>query len=136
MERISDKRLKKAKKLRRFGYSFSIGMAVLSAIGVWKHFPMSVISITAALCLFHALGALFKPVILQPTEWLMSSILKWIGNLLTAVIFTVLYYVLFTPIALILRFAGKDVIRANSISPSWKDVAETENDPKRIERLY
>src|SRR5258708_2551072 len=110
--RLIDKRLKmlKIKKMRDFGYSFAAGMAILFAISIWKNFPLPFKVGIGILCFYHlVLAMIFYPA-LKPTYWLITNIAKVLGNILSTIIFGVFYYILFTPIALLLRLSGKDVI--------------------------
>jgi len=136
MAEYPDKRLKSTKELRQFGYSFVLGMAILVLISFWRKFHPG-ITIAAALSgTFHLILMLIKPALLYPTYRVISTIGKWVGKLLTVVVFTIVYYLLFTPIALILRFLNKDIIAHSSREPAWLDVPAGQNNPERVEKLY
>ncbi|NLY44125.1 MAG: hypothetical protein GX066_09225 [Clostridiaceae bacterium] len=124
------------KKLKKFGYSFSLGMAILFAISTWKNFVLPFRVIVSILFAYHLFGAFFCYKFLYPTYVLTSFIGKIIGNLFTVVIFTVVFYLLFTPISIILRLFKKDVIKNNSVSPQWIMIPDKQNDPKRVERMF
>ncbi len=138
MEKKPDKGLKfrETKKIKTFGYYFALGMALLTLIGLWKSFNRWIILFTIIICIYHAVCALFFYRLLTPTYRFINFIGKIAGNFLTLVIFSVIYYVLFTPVALLIRLAGKDVIRNNSIIPQWNDIPASENDPERIKKLF
>jgi hypothetical protein len=138
MEKKLDQGLKgkETKKVRQFGYSFALGMAILFGISLWKGFVLPFKAVVVFLGLYHLLFALIYPQFLVPTFKLMNFIGKWVGNIITVIIFTVVFYLLFTPIAFILRLAKKDVIQNISKEPHWVPYPESANDPKRIEKLF
>jgi hypothetical protein len=59
-----------------------------------------------------------------------------IGTVLTTMVFTMFYYLLFVPVSLVLRLAGKDQIRPHGGLSSWENVDERVNEPRQIEKLY
>lgn len=121
---------------RRFGWSFGAGMVILSAIGFWKHFIFPIPWITVALASFSLVFAFIAPNALLPLRKIMEGILHVLGLILTWAVFGAFYYIIFTPIVLILRLAGKDVIAHKSTSPAWSDIPERDNDPERVKRMY
>jgi hypothetical protein len=135
MEKNTHQRLE-GKKIQQFGYSFAAGMLILTAIGIWKGFTLPIKIIVVLLGIYHILFAFINYKFLIPTFKLMSGLAGLIGNALTFIIFFIFFYVLFTPIAFLLRLFGKDVIRKISREPRWYDIPERDNDPKRAERLY
>lgn len=138
MEKKFDQGLKaKAlKEIRDFGFYFSAGMALLFALSLWKHFALVFQVVVMSLFTYHLICALLIPKALKPTHVLTGFIGKIVGNTLTYIIFTVLYYVFFTPIALIIRLNKNDVIASASVKPAWIDIPEKDNDPKRVEKLF
>lgn len=124
------------KEVRRFGYSFALGMAILFGISWWKHFALPVKGVVALLCLYHLAFALINPRVLIPNFKVVNFIGKVVGNTLTYIIFTIVFYLLFSPIAFLLRLLKKDVIGQHSIEPRWIPYPESANDPKRIEKLF
>lgn len=135
MEKNSYKGLKKA-ELRKFGYSFSAGMAILTTIGILKNFPVIIPGITATLSLFHIVGALFNPSVLNPTNRIITTIGHFLGFVLTNIFFTVFYYVIFTPFSFIIRLSGKDVIGKKLNTKGWTDIKESDNSRDRITKQY
>lgn len=138
MEKKFDQGLKEKarKEIRNFGFYFAAGMTILLSVSVWRHFAPAFQVTVLCLLIYHLVCAFFFNKGLKPTHALMGAIGKVVGNMLTFIIFTVVYYVFFTPIALILRLNKKDVIATASIKPEWMDVPEKDNDPKRVEKLF
>ena len=138
MEKKSDQGLtvREAKKIRDFGRYFAIGMSILTVIGIWKGFPFWVTILTAFLCVYHGTFSLINPIFLKPSYLVINAIARFLGDGLTLILFSVIYFVLITPVSFLLRLAGKDVIRASSKISQWKDIPAADNDPERIKKLY
>jgi hypothetical protein len=134
----TEQRLKTDRRteLRKFGYSFGAGMAILTAVGLWKHFWAPIIITTTILSLFHLGAAVFRVKLLPPSFKVVTTIGKFLGQVITVVVFTLVYYLIFTPIALVLRLCHKDVIGNISENPAWIAVPEKDNDPQRIAKLF
>lgn len=135
MEKNIDKRLKEI-EIKKFGYSFSLGMAILIIISIWKNFGLPFKMVVSFMFVYHLFSSLFFYKLLYPMYIITSFVGKVLGNTLAIIIFTIVFYLLFTPIAIILRLLKKDVIKNFSISPQWITISDKQNDPKRIERLY
>jgi hypothetical protein len=138
MEKDLNQRLtdREQKLIRRFGFNFAIGMAVLFLVSLWRNFPLPFKIGAALLGVYHLCFAILNYRWLYPTYKLVSGIALLLGNILTTAIFTVVFYLLFTPIALVLRLCKKDVIRTNSHHPRWLPIPEAMNNPERIKRLF
>lgn len=139
MEKKPDKRLSKKKlenELRVFGFSFSAGMAILSIILIVRQVEYFYILIPAALGLFHLTAVIFYRELLKPTFYFTRFIGNIVGQIITFIVFSAIYYILFTPISIILRLAGKDQIAKKSVTPQWEDVPVEENDPARVLKQF
>ncbi len=138
MEKIVDKRLIKEKLInyKKFAFSFSAGMALLLIIALLKNFPVVFITIISFLLAYHLICGFFYVEGVFPFYITVTSIGKIIGIILTNTIFTIVFYLLFTPLSLLLRLFGKDKIRKYSKNPVWLDIEEKFNDPERIRHLY
>ncbi|MFH1619306.1 MAG: SxtJ family membrane protein, partial [bacterium] len=103
------KSIKSEKKdLRQFGITVGIGMAVLGSLFWWrgKDFYSYFLGISAAL-LFLGLTA---PKILNPFQKVWMSMAVLMGWVMTRIILTVFFYLVITPIGLLLRMFGKDIL--------------------------
>lgn len=123
---------------RKFGLRFAAGMLLLSAILWWRHDGfVPGIWIPLGLAVFHGVGALVWPPLLVPTHWLIPRLVSAVTTAFAYVVLGLFYYLVFTPIAFLLRLAGKDhVARLEKKRPAWVEVDSGENDPQRIEKLY
>jgi hypothetical protein len=138
MEKELNQRLEEQEKkqIRRFGFNFAMGMTVLFLVSLWRNFALPFKIGVAGLGLAHLCFAFLNYRWLYPTYKLVLSISILFGNILTTIIFTVVFYLLFTPIAFVLRLCKKDVIGNNSREPRWLPIPETANNPERVKRLY
>ena len=123
-------------ELKKFGYSFSAGMAILFTVSVWQNFHPNIKIIIAVLFLFHLTAAIVNNKLLNPSYKTASFLGRILGNTIISILLTIVYYFLFTPIALILRVFNKDHIKNISQKPQWIDIDPRKNDSKRVEKLY
>ncbi len=138
MEKNALKGLRPAKRsaYKKFSYSFSAGMAILCALSLYRGFPVWITYASALLCSYHLICAAFIPEGAALSYGIITAAGRFTGSVISAVLFTIVYYLLFSPIALILRMTGHDKIKSNSVAPEWADVDERENNPERIRHLY
>jgi hypothetical protein len=124
------------KKIKQFGFSFALGMAVLFLISFWRGYPFQLKTVICLLSIYHLAFVLIGYKFLLPTYWIISFVLKQVAGLMTVLIFGAFFYLIFTPISLILRLFQKDIIKNISREPRWIPIPEKMNDPKRVERLF
>lgn len=119
---------------RRFGFSFGLGMLILTLVGLWRKFPQPVIIVTGALCLYHWIMGFFLPQWLWFSEWVVSSLWKIVSHLISKLLLAVLFYLILTPFFWILRLTGQDHIHSNH--GHWQDFSKRENDPTSMEHWF
>jgi len=125
------------KHLREFGLTIGIILCLLGGIGLWRGkeiYPY-----------FFAVGAafivsgIFIPFILKPLQkvWMGFSIV--LGFFMSRIILTVLFYLVLTPMGLLMRLLGKDLldqkIDKNKAS-YWHARDEKRKDAKSYENQY
>jgi hypothetical protein len=99
---------RKRRKLRNFGLTVGIAFGVLGALLFWRekaHYVYFAV-ISAA---FLALG-LLVPMALKPVERVWMTAANAMGWVMTRVILTILFFVVFTPIGLVARLFGEDFL--------------------------
>jgi multisubunit Na+/H+ antiporter MnhG subunit len=96
------------KELRKFGIILSVFLSIIAGISLWKSgtlynylFPTAAGILILALAFPRILKFIYIP-------WMALAIL--IGWVMTRVILTLLYYLVFTPISLLLNLLGKDLL--------------------------
>jgi hypothetical protein len=100
---------KTSRQLRIFGFAFGGGLSVLGGILWWRGItaaPPYLWGVAAVLWLL----ALVAPRLLAPVEKVMATIFRAVTAALTAVLLTVFFFLIITPIGLIMRLTGKELL--------------------------
>jgi len=122
---MSEHATKTVQELRKFGFAFSGGLTLLGSLLLWRgKAPAPWVLGAAAVVLTLALLA---PAALRPLEKLLATIFRWVTASLTYVILVLTYYLVVTPIGIIMRLLGKDPLhlkREPSRSSFWVPVEE------------
>lgn len=125
------------KELRAFGLTVGVVLLLIAAWLLWKARPSSVY--------FAAVGATLAglgvvlPVALKPLYRVWMTFAVVMGFVMTRVILTVIYFGLFTPVALTLKLLGKDLLeeRWNKTAASyWVKRQQVPFDPADAERMF
>lgn len=125
------------KKLREFGFLVGGVLAALGLLFWWRgkgHFPYFLFP-----GVFLIVAGAVLPVILKPFQkiWMILAVL--LGWVMTRVILTVLFFFAVTPIGIILRITGKDLLglRLEPRRPSyWKPKPPDTHTPSDYERQF
>jgi Saxitoxin biosynthesis operon protein SxtJ len=96
------------KELRQFGYTLGIVCAVLVAFLWFRGRGVSLPFLEAST--FFLFFALAFPGVLKPFQKVWMSLALMIGWTMSYVILTTVFYLVFMPLALILKFSGKDLL--------------------------
>ena len=97
--------------LRKFGITIGIILIIIAGYLFWKDKESFQIFITVGVVL-NVLGIVI-PVVLKPIYWIWMIFATILGWIMTRVILSLLFYVIFTLIGLILRSFGKQFIELN-----------------------
>lgn len=135
-----------AKPLRHFGILFCVVFFVLVAIIVYKHWGQWALivrhpwawGLAAAGLISLGLGYLWPRVLVRPYRLWMGFALV-LGVIMSTLILSVVYYVLLTPVGVVMRLLGKDpLIRKidRQAKSYWTQRPPDTNDPKRIEKMF
>ena len=114
------------RQLRIFGFAFGGGLSVLGGILYWRGItaaPPYLWGVAGVLWLL----ALLAPKLLWPLEKVMATIFRAVTAALTAVLLTVFFFLIFTPIGLILQLTRKDPLGKRfdrQRASYWFDVPE------------
>ena len=138
MEKNIDQRLtiQKRTEFKRFGISFGIGMAIFALLSLWRGLSLWLVFGAVLFSVFHFGCAFFRVEMLRPMYIVVTSFGRILGRIITTGCCTLVFYLIFSPFALLLRLFHKDIIADNSRYPAWFAVREKDNDPQRITRLY
>ena len=116
-----------ARELRRFAIAMLIGFFVLGALAAWRAGGIGTGSIVLwGIGAFLAIAAFVPGVgrIAYLAVYLPTSI---IGYVVSHVMLTLMFFLVITPLAIILRLLGKDVLQQRNKS-GWMPVKEIKNE--------
>ena len=123
--------------IRKFGITIGIILMIIAGFLFWKEKESYQIFLTVGTILF-VLGILV-PAILKPIYWIWMVFATILGWIMTRVILSLLFYIIITPIGLILRLFGKQFIELKwdkSNSTYWnyrsRDVIERDQYEKQF----
>jgi len=118
-----------ARELRRFAIAMLIGFAVLGALSAWKAkgvhtgpIVLWTIGVTLAVASFvPKLGRIAYLAVYLPTSI--------IGYVVSNVMLTLMFFLVITPLGIIMKLMGKDVLqqRRPNRTTQWTPVKETKN---------
>ena len=94
--------------LRKFGITIGVILLVIAGFLLWKE--KESLQIFFAISITLILTAIALPVILKPVYWLWMVFAAVIGWVMTRVILSLLFYLVFAPIGIILRMFGKQFL--------------------------
>ena len=94
--------------LRKFGITIGVILLIIAGFLFWKEKESFQILLTfgVTLCIL----GIAIPFILKPIYWVWMIFATILGWIMTRVILSLLFYTIFTPIGLILRFFGKQFL--------------------------
>ena len=96
------------KKIKSFGLILGGILLALAALGWWKGRPSYPYWLASGAVIFSAGAAC--PLILTPVYKAWMTVAMLIGWVLTRVILTILFYLILTPLGIINRFSGKNIL--------------------------
>ncbi len=124
--------------IKLFGWIWAFMLSVLSISKYLKgHFTEYLILLIAAIIVFAI--NFFKPSILKPIHWLLSTLWKGFMRIMTALVLSITYYAVLVPIGLIMRFTGKDLldVKLNPKSETyWKEREVKVTTKEMLERQF
>ena len=106
-----------AKELRKFGISFGIVLAVLGSLWLWKEKPFYIYFYIGSAAVLVS-GFLCPPV-LRPIHKVLFAVVVIIRLIATTVGLIGCFYLIFTPMSIIARLAGKHFLD-QKINPAQK----------------
>jgi hypothetical protein len=96
---------KSPRELRNFALVMTTGLGIIGGLLLWKERAAApyLLGLAAA---FLVTGLLF-PRVLRPIEWAWMKLAHFLGIIMTFVILTLTFYLMITPMGLIMRLLGK-----------------------------
>ena len=112
------------KELRKFGLSVGIVFVLLATLALYRHkLPMGTIMLGGGSLLITA--GLLRPLLLKRVHWAWMKMAGILGFVNTRIILGAIFFVLFTPVGLVLRLLRIDLL-GRKLNPDvksyWIDV--------------
>jgi hypothetical protein len=106
------------KQNRKFGYTVAIALLVLSVFRIFiRHKQGWWVAFAIAMVLL--LFSLIKPALLNPLRLVWDKIGHVLGTINTYVLLTLFYFLILSPLGMIMRLFGKDILKTK-LSPKQK----------------
>ena len=129
------------KALRSFGWVVGGVLVVIAAVGWWRND----FALTTATTVLSGLGAaltvlgLTTPLVLKPVYRVWMALAVVLGFVMTRVILMVVYYLVMTPIGLVMRLLGKDPLDRRpdpGAASYWIERTYPDDSKERLEKYY
>jgi hypothetical protein len=108
-EDLSRKHVARGPSNRSFGFVFSAFFLLVCLAPLRKHQPVRFWALGVAVVFLG--GATLAPALLQPLNRLWMQLGHLLGRITTPIVTGLLFYLVFTPAALVARLFGKDPLR-------------------------
>lgn len=133
---MTEKFRKTTRELRRFGFVMTLPLLVIGIILFWRGKEGAPYVI--GLAFLFSLAALVSPSVLRPVEHAWMALARVLSIVMTYVILTLTYYLIITPMGLILRLFGKDLLQKKykSANTSYWVPVEPDGPCSRHEKPY
>lgn len=99
---------KSTKDLRKFGITMAVGLGVIAGIVWWRE--KEAWRLLSGLAGLFLVVSLVAPRLLLPIEWAWMRLAHGLGAVMTVVLVTVTFFIAITPLGLLLRLLGKDLL--------------------------
>jgi cytochrome c biogenesis factor len=126
------------RELRKFAFALTGVAAVFALLLLWRR-RETASDVFFVLSGYALLSALLFPPAIRPVRWALLKIGHALGWFNTRLILILLFYLVFTPIGLLLRLFGKDLLNRRldpDAATYWVDREKEPFDPKRYERQF
>ena len=117
---------KSTAELRKFGLTIGLAFGVLSAFLWWRNRPS--FPVFAGISAGLLLTSILLPRVLGPVEFVWMKIAHVMGAIMTRVLLVLTYFLLITPIGLLMRLFGKDSLQVRAAPTRQSFWIEVESD--------
>jgi hypothetical protein len=122
---MAKKKQSETQRLRRFAIVMAVAFAALGALLLWRGREWGDVFFYVAA--FFLLSGLIAPRQLAPIERVWMKLAHLLGTVMTAVILTLTFFLVITPMGIVLRLIGKDLLGMRGdpdIATYWVPVEE------------
>ena len=125
-----------ARELKKFGLTFLIVLGAFAGFLLWR--GSAAWPWFSALALAFGACGLFLPLALRPVYRVWMTFAIVMGAVMARLLLTILFYLVVTPIGLVMRLFGKDVldIKMKDRESYWHERLDEPYDPVRTEKMY
>ena len=122
---------------KMFGYFFSLIFLVFAIYLYMNEYYISALIVFIMLLLLMII-TIIRPIILEPLNRLWTNIGLLLGQIFNPIILGVIFFIIFTPLSVIMRLLGRDalMVKRNDRSSFWKKRDITEFSPSSFENQY
>lgn len=104
---------KTSKELRKFGLTIGFAFVVFGSLFLWRAKP--VWPYLFAIGGFFLVIGLILPRALTPIEWIWMKLAHALGTVMTRILLSLTFYLMITPIGLVMKLFGKDPLNLKFI---------------------
>jgi len=125
------------REVRKFGLTMALALLLLAAILWWKE--RHVFAYILALALLLGLSGTLVPTWLQPLQRIWMTLAVLMGFVMNRVILALLFFGMFTPVALFLKVFRKDLLHQRwdkKAESYWVKRASRRYQPASSEKMY
>jgi uncharacterized membrane protein len=127
---------KSVKDLRRFGLAFGAAMTILGSLLLWREKAGA--PWILGLAAFAIFSGLMAPKLLRPLEMVLAGLLRAVMTAVTYIVLTLAYFLVFTPIGILMKLSGKDLLgrRFPTDEESYWEPVEIDGPATRPDKPY
>jgi len=100
--------VKSTAELRKFGFVMAVAFSLLGALLWWR--GRSAAPYVLGLAVLFLVPALVRPRVLGPIERVWMAFANVLSTVMTTVILTLTFYLVITPMGVLMRLVGKDLL--------------------------
>lgn len=123
-------------ELRRFGLAFGAALTIVGGLLLWRGRAAGpwVLGVAAAV----VLTAVAAPALLRPLEKVLATALRLVMMVVTYVVLTLAFFLIITPMGLLMRLLGKDLLemRFDPQKASYWTAVEADGPTSRPDKPY
>lgn len=98
------------KELKNFGWVILVGFGIIGALLFFKHKHNAAYGVWGG-SVFVFLLSHILPVAAKPFYWIWMGFGFVMGSIMSRVVMSIIFYIVLTPVAVILKIAGKDSLQ-------------------------
>lgn len=126
----------KKNDLRKFGIVMAVPLGIFSVLFFLKGRPAAPFFVGTAL--FFLVAGLFLPMVLAPIHKVWMKFAEILSRIMNRVVLTLVFFIIITPIGLIMRLLGKDLLNKKydpNLSTYWQPI-ESDGPHTRPEKPF